>query len=252
MNTIELLDRLEILNPTNTFLSDLRRLIVDDDRNSLYRLIATNKNNNFINALRKLESHNDFDSTSLSRGQIYSKQWLISELEKLKLNLGTVFICAGWYAILAYLLFQSNCNIVKIRSFDIDSACEFFAETFNKEYVLENWKFKASTLDICDMKYPLVYKTFRSNGSFLELTDMPDTIINTSCEHIVNFRNWFDAIPINTLVVLQTNNYFEIAEHVNCSKSLQDFSIITPLQKVLFEGELEIENYTRFMRIGYK
>ena len=51
-----------------------------------------------------------------------------------------------------------------------------------------------------------------------ELTDhSPDTVINTSCEHIENFNEWYDKIPKGKIVILQTNNYFDF-EHVNCSR----------------------------------
>ena len=34
----------------------------------------------------------------MSRGQLKSKKWLVDELKKLDLKLGTMFLCAGWYA----------------------------------------------------------------------------------------------------------------------------------------------------------
>ena len=81
---------------------------------------------------------------------------------------------------------------------------------------------------------------------------MPDTIINTSCEHIANFIEWYNKIPNGTLVVLQSNNYFEIKEHVNCVNNINEFIKIAPMSTLLYNGELELEKYTRFMLIGYK
>ena len=80
---------------------------------------------------------------------------------------------------------------------------------------------------------------------------MPDTIINTSCEHIEQFTKWFTTIPKNKLVVLQTNNYFELPEHVNCVKDINEFKQQAPLSNIIYEGELELEKYTRYMLIGY-
>jgi hypothetical protein len=57
---------------------------------------------------------------SVSDGQISSKLWLINELEKLDIDLGTIFLCAGWYATLAYMLLESNCKIDKIRRTESD------------------------------------------------------------------------------------------------------------------------------------
>lgn len=189
---------------------------------------------------------------AFSWGQLKSKRWLISELEKLDLDLGTVFLCAGWYATLAAMLFESKCKIDKIRSFDVDSSCSNIADTVNRSHVLDNWKFKASTLNIHSMSYPLTYTTFRANGTSLSLTETPDTIINTSCEHIENFSKWYDKIPKGKIVILQTNNYFEIEDHINCSASLSDFADHTPMSAVFYQGELELPKYTRFMRIGIK
>ena len=77
-------------------------------------------------------------------------------------------------------------------------------------------------------------------------------MINTSCEHINNFKEWYDKIPVGKIVILQTNNYFDLPEHVNCSKSLDDFAEQTPMTEVLYAGELSLEKYSRFMRIGIK
>ena len=147
-----------------------------------------------------------------SKGQIESKRWLVNELEKINMELGTVFICAGWYGSLATFLFESDVRLDKIRSFDIDESCAGIAETFNRLKTMDGWKFKASTLDILGMDYPTTYTTYRSDGTGLELTEMPNTVINTSCEHIENFAEWYDKILAGTLIILQTNNFFEIPD----------------------------------------
>jgi hypothetical protein len=189
-----------------------------------------------------------FDAYSL--GQVKSKLWLIDHLPQ---DLGLVFICAGWYGTLANLMF-SKCpeKFTKIRSFDIDPECAKIAEIINKPYVIDEWKFKASTLNILDMKYPLRYQTLKSNNEPSELKELPKTIINTSCEHIVNFNTWYENIPSGRIVVLQTNNYFDINDHVNCVESLEEFESKTPMSKVIYSGELDLINYTRYMRIGIK
>jgi hypothetical protein len=117
---------------------------------------------------------------------------------------------------------------------------------------MDGWKFKASTLDIHNITYPTEYTTIRSNGTSQTLLDMPDTIINTSCEHIENFESWYSKIPDGKIVVLQTNNYSELKEHINCSTSLIEFAKQTPMARVFYEGELCLKDYTRYMRIGIK
>ena len=148
MKTHELLDRLALLYPDNSLLKDLRRAFVDDDRNSLHRIIKSINDTELTNSIRLLENETSFVTDSLSRGQIESKLWVIDELKKLNLNLGTVFLCAGWYGILATLIFENNLKVNKIRSFDIDKSVLDIAERFNKKWVQDDWKFKPATYDL--------------------------------------------------------------------------------------------------------
>ena len=34
----------------------------------------------------------------MSLGQLKSKKWLVEEVKKVRFDLGTVFLCAGWYS----------------------------------------------------------------------------------------------------------------------------------------------------------
>ena len=304
MQTFELLDRFELLYPTNSKLSDLRRAYIDKDLSSIFRLLP-DKVNGDLEELRKsvleqnlhsifrlcededlrkliLEDNtwklwpvlhrysdtqfieafksffvNDTDiwEDCFSRGQIQSKLWLIEKLKENCKDLGTVFLCAGWYATLATMLFESKIKVDKIRSFDIDDTCVDIAETFNKPWFVDKWRFKSITQDIMDINYNehvWQYWSNANNRMSYPITDSPDTIINTSCEHIDNFVEWYKKIPTGKLVVLQNNNFFEVNEHVNCVNDLEEFADQAPLSKILYEGELELPKYKRFMRIGYK
>jgi len=205
-----------------------------------------------------LKKHNDKIGDALSQGQIKSKQWLLSKIKGI--DLGMVFICAGWYGTLATMMFEDeNVYVDKIRSFDIDDSCWKIAEDLNELWKADNWLFKASTLDIVGLfNYWYgedgLYHYFTTNikGKRVHVKEMPNTIINTSCEHIENFTKWFNAIPTDKLVALQSNNYFELPEHVNCVKDINEFKQQAPLSNIIYEGELELEKYTRFMLIGYK
>jgi hypothetical protein len=117
---------------------------------------------------------------------------------------------------------------------------------------MQNWKFKASTMNIHDIEYPGHFKTLRSNGTECELWDKPDTIINTSCEHIIDFKSWYNKIPTGTLLILQSNNFFEIEDHVNCYKNVQEFVTDCPMSELQFADELDCGEYKRFMIIGQK
>lgn len=233
---------------------DLRKLTLEDNIWKLWPVLLRYTDTYFVDAFKSLYANEiEYQSDCFSRGQLKSKLWLIEELSKLNLNLGLVYLCAGWYSTLATMLFESNIPLEKIRSFDIDSSCADIAEVMNKKWLLEDWKFKATTKDICSIDYNLhSYVTKNSNNQEIDIVESPDTIINTSCEHIENFTEWYNKIPFKKLVLLQSNNYFEIEDHVNCSRSLEEFSDTCPMTTVLFEGRLDLEKYSRYMKIGYK
>ena len=232
-----------------------------------------------------LKKHNDKIGDALSQGQIKSKQWLLSKIKGI--DLGIVFICAGWYGTLATMMFEDeNIYVDKIRSFVIDDSCWKIAEDLNEPWKADNWVFKATTLDIVsfftngyysdkdttvinkitnldntwsleekeksDTNKTYHYYTINVKGEPKLCQEVPDTIINTSCEHIEKFTEWFNAILKDKLVVLQSNNYFEIDDHINCVKNITEFKQQAPLSNIIYEGELELEKYTRFMLIGYK
>lgn len=225
-NASNLLNGIEFLYPENITVAQMKRTL--------------NKYPESENAL--------VDAFSL--GQIKSKLWLIENLPE---NLGTVFICAGWYGTLASLMFERvRGKFDKIRSFDIDPTCAPIADNMNRPWVMDGWQFKASTFDIVDMDYPTTHTTYRADGSSLTLTEMPNTIINTSCEHIADFEKWFANIPNGTIVALQSNDYKSLPEHINCVDSIDTFDEATPMQSTHYIGELELPKYTRFMKIGIK
>jgi hypothetical protein len=233
---------------------DLRKLILEDNYWSLWKLLSEELDTEFISTFKYLHNEKiEYVHDCFSRGQLASKLWLIKELKTLNLDLGTVFLCAGWYGTLAVMMFENNLKINKIRSFDIDPSCVTIAERFNKPWVINNWKFKAVTADILSLNYnKTVYNVTKNDGSIETLEDVPDTIINTSCEHIQNFNQWYESLPDNKLIILQTNDYFNIEDHVNCVRSLTEFSDMSPMRNCLYEGELQLPRYRRFLRIGYK
>jgi len=223
-----------------------------DDKDIYGRMLVLTANPVFNNLKNAVDNYGIDLSDALSWGQLKSKRWLINELEKINDNLGTVYICAGWYSILSTMLFQSKCHIEKIRSFDIDEECAPIADTINRNWVMNGWQFKASTLDILEMDFPTTHTTYRANGTSLELTEMPDTIINTSCEHILDFETWYSKIPVGKLIVLQSNNFYEIEDHINCVNNVDHFKSLAPMSTLIYSGELELPKYKRFMLIGRK
>ena len=233
---------------------NLKKLVLDDNIWSLFKILDEYTDSYFVKALKDLITNNvEFDSDCLSRGQIESKLWLVKTLEELQVDLGTCFLCAGWYGTLATMIFESNVPVEKIVSFDSDPNVWKIAETFNKKWVLEDWRFKACTQDIHEILFDEhIYDVNKTDGTTETLWGYPNSVINTSTEHIENFEQWYNNILDGQLVILQNNNYFEVEEHINCHNSLEDFSKKVPMKTVLFEGEIDLLYYKRFMKIGYK
>ena len=244
---------------------DLRKLITEDNIYKLWPILDSYVDTQFTSAFKSFMINNtEYDKDCFSRGQLQSKQWLVNELTKCDVELGTVFLCAGWYATLATMIFESDIKVDRIHSFDIDPSCQQIAETFNNPWYVDEWRFKASTGDIRDFNYTTTpapsdgsvgnyyFKTTVGDRE-IETRLKPDTFINTSTEHVADFTNWYRKnIPFDSLVIVQGNNFHDLEEHVNTHDSLQSFSDQCYMRTVLFEGELELPEYTRYMKIGYK
>jgi hypothetical protein len=178
------------------------------------------------------------DKDAFSSGQIGSKLWLCEELEKLNWHSDLTYIYGGWYGVTAFLLLsRDKFKVGQIQSFDLDPRCEPIADMVNENWVWQEWKFKAYTLDC--------------NGY---VRGSPDLIINTSTEHFESL-DWFENIPAGTRVILQGNNMPHNDHHVH-SKNLKAFVKQFPVSKVVFKGEKQFVyptwQFTRYMLIGIK
>lgn len=172
---------------------------------------------------------------SFWKGQINSKVWLIKNLKEYALpSKNQIVIHGGWNGVLASLIFNSEINAERIVSVDIDPVCEEIAYTINKRQEIEG-RFTAVTADMTDYDY------------------YADIVINTSCEHITQeqYEQWLERVPPQATIVLQSNDYFELEEHINCATDLEDFKRMSSIN-VIWAGEYHTEKYTRFMIIGRK
>lgn len=179
---------------------------------------------------------------ALNKNQMASKRWLAdSLLASVGPRLGNVLVLGGWVGALgAVLLHDARFGIGRIESVDIDPRCAPVAEALNATHVRAG-KFVARTADMLELDY----------GA--EAGDRPaDLVINTSCEHLPEFDRWYARIPAGQLLVVQSNDYFACAEHVNCVPDLARFRAQAPMRNLLFAGERKMRRYTRFMLIGTK
>lgn len=185
---------------------------------------------------------------SISNSQLESKKWLVDELEGIPLR--SVFLCGGWYAT---LLFDHRLDFIRCISLDLDPICRQVATILHKDLVINDWSFIPLTLDMHLVDYRgTTFKVPKANGQLGIISMVPDTIINTSCEHVENFSRWWDSLPTGILVAVQSNNGYDIPGHVNCSSSLVEFAATTPLATELYSGEKDMFKFTRYMRIGIK
>ena len=165
---------------------------------------------------------------SLNPNQENSKTWLVSESIKYfdLFEKPRFLVAAGWYGNLANKLSDHG----EVLSFDMDINCAIIGK---KLYP----KVKFKTYDMMD------YRSVKKH----------DVIICTSCEHIkqdvlnefIGRRRKDDSI-----VILQSNNYTSLPEHINCVKDENEFADKTNLKMIHYKGSLQCDGFKRFMIIG--
>ena len=180
--------------------------------------------------------------TALNRNQVTSKLWLADSLHaSAGPTFGTVTVLGGWFGVLgAILLSDRRLTIAGVVSVDIDPRCAAVAESLNATHV-RTGRFTTRTADMRTMDYA-------PSGA----SSAPDVLVNTSCEHVAGFADWYARIPADSLLVLQSNDYYAVADHVNCVADLDAFRAQAPMREELFGGVQPHKKYRRFMLIGRK
>jgi len=202
----------------------------------LTRGIAVYSNSKLVAGLaRVIAKHPHAEvGVAFNHKQLASKIWARdSLLTSLGGKFQRVWILGGWYGVLAAMLLDDpRFEIETIDSIDIDPAVEDVGRTLMGDV---GDRFRALTNDMYALDYA-------AGG--------PDLVINTSCEHIIDLKTWLQLLPRSTAVLLQSNNYFSEPTHINCMNSLAEFTDEAGLTELVFSGELQMKNYTRFMLIG--
>jgi hypothetical protein len=177
-------------------------------------------------------------AVALNRNQMASKRWLVDQLhEACGGRFAKVVVLGGWIGVLAaVLLHDRRFAIGRIVSIDIDPGCAAVARSLNATHV-ERGRFEARTADMREIDYA---------------AEAADLLINTSCEHVDEFDRWYAAVPDGQRLVLQSNDYVAVREHVNCVPDLDAFRAQAPMRDVAFAGERALRRYRRFMLIGRK
>ena len=168
---------------------------------------------------------------SLDKNHWTGKQWLVDKLSDFVFEDNPkILVEAGWYGLLAHLLKTEYPN-AKVITSDIDEITESYGK-----HLFKKIDFKISNA--------LVGKK------------SCDVYVNTSIEHIEKeYVNMLLDLKIKkgTIVALQSNNYFDHPTHINCSPDLDDFVSYTKKHlNILYSGELDLGDFTRYMVIGIK
>lgn len=183
---------------------------------------------------------------ALNKNQMASKRWLADSLADALAKsgtgpIGTVWVLGGWYGVMgALLLADRRLEIGRVLSVDLDPDCVEIAEFLNRRHTAEG-RFVAVTADMHGLDYGAP-----------ETGVAPDLIVNTSCEHLDPFADWYEGLPFHALLALQSNDMFDEPVHTNCVATLDEFRAQAPMAEELYGGTLELKRYTRFMLIGRK
>lgn len=183
------------------------------------------------------------DYTAFSHGQSQSKLWLCEALEPHIPKNATVAILGSWYNILGFMLLTRNrTHYNSITGFDKDTQAIEIGNKICQGFMIGE--------DTCLRNINQDINTVDYNGY--------NVIINCSVEHINN-NAWFDLLPNNAIICLQTCNV-TVAEEPwlisNPNPTMDVFLKKYPLNNYLFKGEKIINydylSYTRYMIIGTK
>ena len=192
-----------------------------------------------LKLIGKISNNEDIKSivNSVNSNQNMSKEWLVENMsERLESIVENPKVCvaAGWYGMLADKMRDFTNN--KVVSFDIDPKCAKYGK----------------------IMYPKVsFKTADINEFH---AGQYDVVMCTSCEHISDetLNKFLRTRKEQSLVVLQSNNYFGLDEHINCKNSLKEFidslTYAVPSAKIniLNSSEKRInDKFDRYMVIGY-
>lgn len=168
---------------------------------------------------------------SFESRKVQAKTRMISKLGKYqeKGNLPSVIprinIVGGWYGNIIIPLLDRFVKYKEINFYELDSEALSIAQNI----------YFPDRFDI---------KWISGDATKLEFSGNDKLTINTSCEHM---------IPLNIkrgYVALQSNDYADIEDHLNCVNSTQELSEQYNLSNVWHENTKDFKDYNRFTVIG--
>lgn len=183
-----------------------------------------------------------------SDGQMRSKIWLCRELERLW-PFGdrptNIWIYGAWYGTLAqFLLIRERIKISRFDLFDIDSEALEISKAMSTMWWLNK-----------KVQFGFHHQDCREIPPNIWQEGKPDLVINTSCEHFVDYK-WFDGLPTGQCFLLQSTN-MEHPTHILRAQSLEDLKRnLHSISEIFYEGTLSFKyphfKFERYMIFGKK
>lgn len=164
---------------------------------------------------------------SVNKNQVKCKTWLVEECGQHFENNPRVLVAAGWFGLLGHLIKQEY--QAEVTSFDMDLMCAKIGKIMFPEVKFES--------------------NFIENQSCVGY----DIIICTSCEHFEDqvIHDFLKSKDKDATVILQSNDYYSVEDHVNCKDSLQSFvNAYSESVDIITSYELDVGHYTRYMLVG--
>ena len=173
---------------------------------------------------------------SFTRDLIASKVWLLQELEKIQRHYTTMYVLGSWYGNLAlFMSLQPVITADTIINVEINPEMLQTSEQLLDLVGVDNAEFMLKDANDLD------YQQLGNSG----------VVVNTSLTDMPGY-DWFDNIPVGTLVVMQSRDH----DPGNEAHSTQDIINRYPLSEIIYDGQLELTDpetaYTRYMVIGIK
>lgn len=178
--------------------------------------------------------------SAISRGQIYSKQWMVQELEPYLPMNANVVIVGSWIGLGARLLLERfSERIASVTCIEFDARMK--APTWHLNHPYSD-KFTFLNADIFKLDFHLLVGHLpRSSRVF----------INCSCDNIDSTERYVDEITHHAAInLLQQNNYQSPRSHLSVD-SLKEFEAqIRRLRNPVYLDTMSFPMYDRYMVIS--
>ena len=189
---------------------------------------------------------------SVSPKQIECKKWLVDELLKIPNDFSDIQLYGGWYGYPLIDMLNDVFDINSLYNIDCDNFATAACHRMSKHYFKHPFV-KTITKNVEDYTYHFQYPPEREDIKL---------VINTSSEHMPHLPELVKNKKYNKTCVfaLQSNNMFDLEEHVNCVNSEDELIEKSEISHVLYSGTRSFsyeknqvsKNYERYMVIGLR